>query len=140
MAEFIVGKTTYRAGKIPVMTQLNIVRRLAPLVAALAPTFENLKGAMDGAGEIDFASVDLGNVLVPLAEGIGKLSDEDSTYLVSMCLSVVERQRAGETGFVRIWNMAANAPQFDDLDLADVLMITAQVIMAQLGSFTASLS
>lgn len=130
MSDFVVNGQNYRAGKLPAMTQLHIARRLAPVMAALAPSLADMKSAGD------FSLSNMGAVLEPVAMAVGRLSDEDCEYVLGACLSVVSRKRDGDTGWAPIWNQDAKMLQFQELQLMDMLTIAGHVIVQNLGSFT----
>ena len=128
MSDFVVGDKTYRAGKIPAMVQLNVARRLAPIVAALVASKKP-----------DDDVVTITDLAGPMADAFSKMADQDVEYVMAKCLSVVSVRRDGDTGWVRIWNDAANAPQFEDIDLVTMVTIVSEVVKQQLGPFGSGL-
>lgn len=128
---FEVGGQTYRAGKINAMTQLHVVRRLAPLIGSV----QAMQADPDGAGDGDL----LGRLAGPLATALAAMSDADTEYVVGACLSVCQRQAAGGLGWTPVWSVQAKQPMFDDVDLLAMLQIAAKVLMANVASFTSAL-
>lgn len=118
--EFAVGEHTYRAGKLDAVSQLHIVRRLAPILATLRSV------AAEGVGE---------DALQKAVAALGEISDEAVEYIIAKCLAKVQRKRPGDTGWTAIWNASARRPQFDDLGGFEVLTITSKVVMAEMGPF-----
>lgn len=123
--EFTIGAHTYRAGKLDAVSQLHIVRRLAPILTTLRSV------AAEGVGEA---------ALQRAVEALGEISDEAVEYIIAKCLAKVQRERAGGTGWTAIWNSSARRPQFDDLGGFEVLSITSKVVMNELGPFFSGLA
>ena len=124
MLEFELNGITYKAGTIPAMAQFHIARRLSTVIAALVTHRDPETGQVDPA-----------KIAGPLAEAITKMSDDDTEYVLGNCLSVVQRKRANDTGYVNIWNVAAKAPQFDDIDMITMIQIVSEVVKGQIGPF-----
>lgn len=119
------GKT-YRVGRLPAMQQLHVSRRLAPLLAGLAPALPAMARAK-GAHE-QVAAVK------PFADAFALMSDADAEYVVATCLSVVSRDMVGDGKtwgplFVNGVNCA------DDLGLDAMLPLVLFVVKASLGPF-----
>ena len=65
--EFSIGEHTYRAGKLDAVSQLHIVRRLAPILTTLRSV------AAEGVGE---------TALQQAVEALGEISDEAVEYII----------------------------------------------------------
>lgn len=118
--EFTIGEHTYRAGKLDAVSQLHIVRRLAPILTTLKSVAE---GGIDEDG------------LQRAAEALGEITDDKLEYIIAKCLSKVQRKRPGDTGWTAIWNASARRPQFEDLGGFEILFITSKVVMNETGPF-----
>ena len=123
--EFELGAHTYRAGKLDAVSQLHIVRRLAPILTTLRSV------AAEGVGE---------TALQQAVEALGEISDEAVEYIIQRCLSKVQRKRQGDTGWTAIWSASARRPQFEDLGGFEILSITSKVVMNELGPFFSGLA
>jgi len=127
MTEFTHNGYEYRAGQIDAMTQFHIVRRLAPMLSAFK----------------DVASPDgsplTADALGPVAAALGRVPDNDIEYVIGKTLAVVTRRKEGDTGYVKIWNAVANRPQFEDIGMPDMLMITMHVVQGALSPFLSGL-
>lgn len=120
MNEFVIEGETYRAGKIPAMTQFHIARRLAPVLSRLP----GLPGAEGGVSA---------TALPALAEAIAGLSDDDCEYVIGNCMGVVQRQSKGV--WTPAWNATAKRAMYDDITMPVMLQIAMRVLMDALGGF-----
>lgn len=118
--EFSIGEHVYRAGRLDAMSQVHIVRRLAPILTTLKSVAES---GMDEEG------------LQKAADALGEISDEKLDYITAKCLAKVQRKRPGDTGWTAVWNSSARRPQFEDIGGFEILFITSKVVMAEIGPF-----
>jgi len=154
--EFEIGGVNYRASRLAVKVQLNIARRLTPLITSLIePMIVQIKiindrrkavaEATGGGGELpplNLLDLDIKSLLPGLqstAQFLADMPDEQFNYVQQSCMAVIERQRSGDTGWNKIWNERANQPQFDDIEGSTVLLIMAEVLKAELGPFMVEL-
>ena len=139
MSEIEIGEVHYRTGRLNVFEQLNLVRRIAPLLSGLgqslaqAPQRRVSNGededdpALDPAAEANFWAA-----LKPIAEAIKDMSDEDSTYVVRLCLSKCRRQDNGHWAAI----MASSGQDFMfPIDLATAMQLTYATLGENLDSF-----
>ncbi len=139
MSNFTVGEHVYQSKKLDVFAQLNIARRLMAVIPALGPLGPLMQGFADASrafsdGEsADAPDFDI-SPLNPLFAAFGQLKDEDTKYIVSVCLAATSRIQG--PGQVSVWNLQANRSQFDDLSFSDIVQIVWHVIGENLGSFT----
>ena len=75
----------------------------------------------------------MASAMGPAVEALSEMSDADSEYVVSLCLSVVKKRN--DKLMVPVWNDKLNAPMFEDMGLQEMLQLTWEVIGANLGSF-----
>lgn len=149
MNEFTVGDHTYRSSKLPLMTQLHISRRLAPVIAALAATAQSVqtKPAEEtpvddvseavGGNPTNAAQVSFIDLVEPLANAMASMSDGDTEYIMNNTLEVVQRKISGDVGWAPIWSKQGRAPLFQDITMIDMLTIATRVIIDQIGPFGA---
>lgn len=118
--DFRVGEYTYRqTSKINAKQQMKIIRKISPLLATgfgeLAPLLVQLK--KDGIGNLaELSLTKLGQIATPVARALAELPDEDSDFIISACLSVVERRKDGEIGWFRVWSPEAGQSMFADIN------------------------
>jgi hypothetical protein len=77
--------------------------------------------------------------VLPLAEAIAKMSDEDCNYVLGTCLNVVSRQIDGGRGWAKVWSEAAKKPMYDDIDMGAMIAIVVRVLQDALAPFFAAL-
>lgn len=140
MSEFSVGAFNYKTNrKLDVFTQGHITRRLAPLFAGVAASFDRdemkLAGPTETAEKIGAAV--LGN-LGPVTEALASLSDADVDYVLKRSLAAVSRQLAGATGWTPILSSGGDL-MFEDIDLIQLYQIVWKVLQESLGGFLSAL-
>ena len=106
------------SGKLNAFDQLTIARKLSPAFPIV-----------DGIIRKENSGKNM-NILVVMA--LGMLSDESSKIVIDKCLSVVTRVEPGQPP-ARI-TVNGNL-MFTDIELDDILKLTAQVIEENLGNF-----
>lgn len=138
MAEFQVGDKTYRSGKLSAMTQFHMVRRLAPLLGGIGAAAAAVRGQIPAA-PADPAASPLpsetflqADIIAMVADAVGKMSDQDTEYVINTCLSVCQRQQEGN-----VWAPVTRSGRmmFEDIDMAQMLQITWRVLQENLSSF-----
>lgn len=120
MSEFEIGGQNYRIGKLTPFQQFHVVRRLAPVLSGMAMVKEE--------GDVTFSQL-----LVPIANAIAKMSDEDCDFILFTCLGVVQRQQ--QTAWAGVYRTGTQVLMFDDIDLTSMMQIAVKVIQENLGSF-----
>ena len=130
MVEFELSGNTYRIGKLDAFKQFHVSRKIAPIIPTLIPVFVRLSQDKKLTEDLGAFSELLG----PFAEGLASMSDEDSEYIIAMCLAVVSRKAGGDT-WAGVWNKSANSCMFDDMDLGVMIQIVIKVIQDSLGPF-----
>jgi len=123
--EFDLAGHTYKAGRLDAMTQLHVVRRLAPILTTLRAVAE------EGAGR----NVSPEAALQRAVEALGEVSDNAVEYVIARSMERVQRKIDGDRGWVPAWNKAAGKPQFDDIGGIHLLTIASRVVMNELGPF-----
>jgi hypothetical protein len=122
--EITVGEYTYSIGKLDALKQFHVARRLVPVLAAFtrigeAPTSEGL-GV---------------KALLPIAEALSKMSDEETEYIINTCLSVVQRQDSGKLQRIMLQGRFV----YEDIKMPDMIKLTSETIMENMGDFFAGL-
>lgn len=130
MTEFEINGLGFRMGKLDAFRQFHLSRKIAPIIPTLIPVFVQIS---KGEGSLIDRLGDVAKLLEPFAEGLARMSDEDSEYVLTACLSVVQRNVGGK--WAPIWSTQARACMFDDLDLGVLMQIAIKVIQDSLGPF-----
>lgn len=149
MTEEKIGEFAYRIGRLSAKQQWNVVRRLAPVLAAAGPAFKTWLSVSDtarrvadaaAAGEAADAMVSVGDSLDelfgafgPLATALGELSDDASDYVINACLSVCQVNRQGST-WAALTTRGGDL-MFDNLSMATMLRLTMLVLKDNVSSF-----
>jgi hypothetical protein len=106
-------------GKLNAFDQLNVARKLSPALPIV-----------DGLVREENAGKDMGILVVYI---LSQLPDKDSAYVVEKCLSVVARKNPdGQLSKVM---SSGGVLMFDDVNMKDILDITAKIIEDNLGDF-----
>jgi len=158
MSEFSINGHSYKTARLDAMSQWAVARRLAPVVAKtftpeaikkgvqLLPKFAALqerKPEQDGnliqdPNFTEFLEL-LASLAQPFMEALAEMPDDDSTFVINMCLSVTHRAQA--TGGWSVIKPANSKIMFEDIQLPELLQIVFHVVMDNLAGFSfASLS
>lgn len=129
--EFTVGGRQLVADKLDVFTQLFVVRKLAPLLAAAIPP---------GVGMRDVVAAlerSISEVLPGITGALSALPEEDVKALLVKLLSVVRQRQADHAGWSPI--MAGGQLMDASLTLPEMLQIAFQSGRFSLAGFTGGL-
>lgn len=135
--ELEINNQKYRVGNIPVMKQMHIARRLAPVFAAAAGAVKQTPEKSGVAELVAAAAVEPivdtagGAMFSRLANAISQLSDADTEYILNLCLDVCMRQNGDKWTPVRVRGQL----MYDDIALPDLLQISFATIQENLGTF-----
>ena len=154
MHEFKVGEHSYRSGKLNARQQFHVSRRLLPLVgemAAIAPVMSGFSAARQAAlaAEIGDESAEetmatasgMQSMLVPFSRALAGMADAECDYVLDHCLAVVQRLTGGNgagAAYGDVWNQRARRIMFEDIDMMQMIQISAEVLMDNLSGFFAT--
>jgi hypothetical protein len=113
--EFVVAEKTYVAKQLSAMKQLHIARKLAPVLAGLAPAGAGAKLALETA---------LMAVLPNLAEKLASMKDEDAEFVVLNLLSACSRRENG--GGLASLVGASGGLMFQDIGMKEMIQIAVE--------------
>lgn len=130
MSEITVGKYSYKIDRMDAMNQFHVARRLVPVMGAFASMATALHNKVEGQ---PIEAIDL----LPIATAISQLSDDESEYVIKTCLSVV--RRLDETSNRYTPMMVRGNMMFQDVSLSEMIKLTSETIMENLGDFFAGL-
>lgn len=120
----------YSIGRMSVMRQLHVSRRVALILPPLINVYMQMSGSQKPLTE---SMQEMASSLQPFIDGLASMKDEDVEYIMSSCLAVVQRKQDG--GWANVWSASAGRAMFDDLDLGVLLELVARVISDNLGPF-----
>lgn len=143
----------FRATKLVALKQLNLYRRIAPLLPPMLPLLSELlkslpteEAASDepapGLTMQKVGSV-LGNLdsllplAMPLMEAFAGLSDADAEYILNMCLNTVEREQ--QDVWHPIWINNRTMFRTELSDITQLLPVVFHVVKGNLANFTGAL-
>lgn len=124
----------YQIGRLSAMQQFHVSRRIAPVLPPLIRSYLELSSS-DVPLTKNLAL--LATSIEPVMDAVSRLKDDESEYVISACLRVVERQHMN--GWARIWAPSQNVCVFDDIDMGVMLELTVHVIIENLGPFIGEL-
>lgn len=151
MASFQINGVDYISAKMQPQTQLDLLARLGPLFTnydtlrgALALVVKRIETREAASGDVPPEAIDakatreavndnLLHAISGMAGAFAKMSDDDRAFVISRVMSLCSR-RSGQ-GMAKIWSESANRPMFEDIDLATMLVIVAEVLKAELLPF-----
>lgn len=138
MSEFRVGDFEYRARSMDAFSQLDVMAKLSPLLAAgaseLIPFFLDM--SKNGLTTADSSALTgILAALDPAAKALANMSGDDRRFIIGTCLSLCERQTSN--GWTKIWNIDAGRAMFDDInnDVSVMLKITTCVLQGTFQRF-----
>lgn len=157
--EFEVQGTQFQARRMSPMVQLQVSRRVTPVLMAVVPAMLDQMRARQAALEearraeggeeaqplppaqsiLDMDVSSLKATIVPALQNaathLASMPEDEFQYIMNACLALVSMRREGGTGWVKIWNDAARQVQFEDLDGSALLLVTVEVLKTELTPF-----
>ncbi len=134
--EFEHGGITYRIRRLSAMQQFHLSRRVSPLIPPLIPVFMAAARKVDGKDGVKVDALAAAGLLGPFADGLAAMPDDAAETIINICLGALRRKAAGTDEFVPVWNAAAKAAMFEDVnDMGQLLPLTLRVIREALGPF-----
>lgn len=134
---FKIGEREFKLNKIDAFRQFHIVRRIGPLLAELIKS-------MQGIGNVDEKSMTeaqklehFAKIAAPLMEGLSRLSDADSDYVLLRLLASVEVYQSQFNVWAKVATESAVAIQ--DMELPMMLQIAGKALVYNLSGFFALL-
>jgi hypothetical protein len=137
MTEFELGGRKFKTGKLNTFKQFHIVRRIAPILGELLPVITELQKSQKKNSHLSEDEVFEQNVKVfsPILNGLSKLNDKDSEFVLLGLLSCVEVQLGA--GWTKL--STDDMLMVQDLDLSSLLQIAGRSFTANMQNFFAVL-
>lgn len=133
---FEIKGTKFKVSKINAFEQFHIVRRLAPVLKDMIPVAAKFNKLQKSGKKLEDLDEDEAMAAVlPIVDGISKLSDEDSERVLLSLLKAAEINTGGA------WAKIANEKgmMFDNLDLPVLLQVAGRVFMYNISGFFSAL-
>lgn len=136
--DFEIGGKQFRLSKINALKQFHVVRRIAPILAKLAPIMAEAaanQGKIDALPEAEKLK-EFAKFASPIMEGLSELSDQDSEFVLMSLLGSAEIQQSAGN-----WAKIANGTMLmiQDLELPVMLNVAGRALMYNLSGFFAVL-
>lgn len=131
MKEVIVGQHAYMIDRLDAMQQFHVARRLVPVLAAFSKVGNNFREVQEGSSTSGISM----SALLPIAEALQSMTDVDAEYIIKSCLSVVKRSDSGSWQYVCIQGKFV----YHDFSMPDMVKLTSEVIMENMGDFFSGL-
>lgn len=128
--EFEIGANTYRKSKLNAFEQFHCLRRLGPIIGALAKALG--EGRTPGADQNR-----LQTVVEPVLVALSTIADADLDFVIATCLKHVTRKQAA--GWAPIMATPGQM-MFADIDMQAMLQIVWNVLEGDLASFFGGLA
>jgi hypothetical protein len=141
MLEFKVGENNYRAKKMNAFQQFHVARRLAPVITEVLTMGDLLAsaGVLAEVPEGAERTIDYTKLIVPFADALSRVSDDDCNYVLGACLGMVQRQQGGNGQGVMwsdVWNARARSIMFEDINTLPTMMeIVVHVLQDNMSGF-----
>lgn len=138
MAEnsFQIGDREFKVSKINAMKQFQIVRRIAPILSDMIPVMKNIATASDKDLTEDQKLEQAAQFAAPVMNGLSKLSDKDSEFVLFSLLAAVEIKQQ-EGNWARI--VVGENLMFDSLELPLLLQAAGRAFMFNMTGFFGAL-
>ena len=118
--EFELAGFEYSVSKMDAFKQFHVARKLAPVLAELAPN-----------GEAPDMTAD--SSVIGLANAVAKLNDVDSEYVIHAALACITRKQASGLGFAKVTN--GSSLMFADIDMQAMLHLTWKALQFNFQDF-----
>lgn len=130
--EVTLGADVYRIGKINAWTQFHVVRRLTPLLTAMAAAIREKKKPLLTSPDPDEAGMEkMMEGMVAMAEVLATMKDEDCDYVIRACLSVCQKKQGN------MWSSMLSSDGHlmfsENTSLSNLLKLTSATLQHQEG-------
>lgn len=132
---FEISGKKFKVSKINVMKQYHVVRRIAPILGEMIPSIKSIAKKSENLSQEEMLD-QAAEILTPIMNGLSKLSDKDSDFVLFTLLSAVEVQQ--ETGnWARL--VQNDSLMFDTFELPILLQAAGRSFMFNMSGFFAVL-
>lgn len=131
---FEINGKSFKVSKINAMKQYHIVRRISPILSEMLPAIQGLAKKSNALSEEEMLD-QAATVIAPIMNGLSKLTDKDSEFVLFGLLSVVEIKQA-EGNWARL--VMNDNLMFHDLELPILLQAAGRSFMFNMSGFFAA--
>jgi hypothetical protein len=134
MSEVTINGQNYLCGKLNARQQLQIVKRLAPVLQGLLPIWAMMQQTESG----QMSTNELGfHAAVAVSQTISSLSDQDTDFVLDMCLGAVRYQTTGGWAPLRAGSNGSGLVMLDAADdLATQMRLLWEVLYENMRNFS----
>jgi hypothetical protein len=125
MANFTIKAREFRTNKIDLFKQLQIEKR----IALVFPAFAGARAVVEQDPIIAAGYI---------TNALHRLPDDDMIFVINECLAAVQVRQATDM-WVDLKTRGANSLQFSDIELEDLHLIVAYVLVENFAPFIAAL-
>jgi Phage tail assembly chaperone protein, TAC len=137
MSEVELGGIRYQVNKMNVFDQAHVARKVAPIVFGMGRGYSQALSNLGGNGALPINGEDpepaqntvMFDAMLPIAEILAAMTDEDVNYVLKKCLAVCQRFNGQQ--FVPM--MRGGNLMFEDLELTTLIQLTMEVVTDNLG-------
>jgi hypothetical protein len=130
---FKIGAREFKLLKIDTFKQWHIARRLGPIIGDIIPVAQRLKPVFEQQGISETEKFEaVAKLFQPIMNGLSKLSDADSDFILLGLCSSVEMKNSG------VWSRVVHEKaglMFQDLELPELLQIAGRAFQFNLAGF-----
>lgn len=132
---FKIGERDFKLSKINAMKQFHVVRRIGPILSEMIPAMQEITSKkqenLSEEEKLEMAAKFAG----PIMNGLSRLSDKDSEFVLYTLLASVEIKQEGN--YARL--VVNDALMFDNLGLSLLLQVAGKAFMFNLSGFFGAL-
>jgi len=127
MTEIEVNGNTYRIGKLSALNQFHLARKLSPAIASLGGAVSSLSSSEAPLAQDQWLLA----ALEPVSRVVAAMPEADVNYVISLSLSVVQRQDDSR------WAQVQKNGQmmYADIEMSTMFRLVVEVTKENLGSF-----
>lgn len=133
--EFEINGHKFKLSKLNAMTQLHVMRKMAPLIEKAIPQLAELSKIKTDIPESEKTEQSM-KTLAPILGGLATLSDDDFNYVLYRLLSAVELHQPQFNMWAKVATI--NGIQMQDFDLATLLQLAGRSLSYNLSGFFSS--
>jgi hypothetical protein len=134
---FKINDEEFQLTKLSAMKQFHVARKVAPILADLLPAMAGIQKINDKKPESQLTESEkleeFARVLGPVVEGLSKLSDKDSEYVLNSLLSSAEVKQKQFGSWAKV--ATEHGLQIQNLDLPILLQVAGRAFVFNLAGF-----
>lgn len=132
---FEISGKKFKVSKINVMKQYHVVRRIAPILGEMIPSIKSIAKKSENLSQEEMLD-QAAEILTPIMNGLSKLSDKDSDFVLFTLLSAVEVQQEAGNWARLVQN---DSLMFDTFELPILLQAAGRSFVFNMSGFFAVL-